>query len=469
MKKEIVRLWNFAAVNPYREKVKQINLLLRAGECTLLCGKDYTGRTLAGIFQKGGSITEGLLSLQNTVVTQLHKKIFERYGIYYIDGETYMMRTLDLAENLFLLKKNSLKKIWVNEKAIHLHTEDIFRHYSLPLKAEQHPDTLGALDKVLMALVWATIQNSKLIVLNNASAGCSEDDTGVIINFLRQLKQEGIALLIYDSHPECFAELADCLILTEQGTIRQKIQDRALFGMYLSKELTGEKNINREQVDKFRIDGEKEEILRWSIVFPRKKMVLSLHRGEILLIQNRNASEQMELWNALTGRSIYEITLEQNGKRIAYRDAGELMQEKIAFWGTEGAYSDLFENLSLKDNMLLPSLKRISHMGFYQRSEKFVMNDTLLAGNLFRDKKQTLPESAHTCSEPEMLQTILYKWKLFHPRVLVLNNIISGEDQEMKEWLVKELRQLADRGTGIILLEMSGKDVGQLADTTLMM
>lgn len=169
MKKEIVQLRNFSAENCYREKVKDINLLIREGECHLLWGKDYSGRTLAGIFKNQKSIASGEMSIRNVRVRQCDREVLERKRIYYVDGETEFMESLDLAENLFLLKKNSLKKLWINEKAIHIQADALLKKYGLDFEAGSRMDRLGASDKILLALVGAAAQGAKLIVLNNVS------------------------------------------------------------------------------------------------------------------------------------------------------------------------------------------------------------------------------------------------------------------------------------------------------------
>lgn len=481
MKKEIVQLRNFSAENCYREKVKDINLLIREGECHLLWGKDYSGRTLAGIFKNQKSIASGEMSIRNVRVRQCDREVLERKRIYYVDGETEFMESLDLAENLFLLKKNSLKKLWINEKAIHIQTDALLKKYGLDFEAGSRMDRLGASDKILLALVGAAAQGAKLIVLNNVSTVYSKKDTDIITGVLTRMKEEGVSFLIYDSHPEIFTDAADCLVIMKQGRIIKKIWEPEKFsigfeiaGVRVREDKTEAKTEAEERAET-KTEAETEEKnrksvdkkIKWSIG-TNHELTIEVNPGEILYVGSTDAAKQGELWRALLGIGERKALLEIDAKKILYKHAGELWKERVAFWGTGKEYSEVFENLTVRDNILLPSIKRVSRLGFYEKASEFIFSNDLIAGENSYMKEAEEIEKKENWSKTDILKIIMYKWHLFHPRVLVANNILSGTDREMKEWLGGRLEKLAERGTAIILLEMYEEDVSSIAGRFMM-
>lgn len=477
MKKEIVQLRNFSAENCYREKVKDINLLIREGECHLLWGKDYSGRTLAGIFKNQKSIASGEMSIRNVRVRQCDREVLERKRIYYVDGETEFMESLDLAENLFLLKKNSLKKLWINEKAIHIQADALLKKYGLDFDAVSRMDRLGASDKILLALVGAAAQGAKLIVLNNVSTVYSKKDTDIITGVLTRMKEEGVSFLVYDSHPEIFTNAADCLVIMKQGRIIKKIWEPEKFSIGF--EIAGVRargdNTEAEERAETKTEAETEEKnrrsvdkkIKWSIG-TNDELTIEVNPGEILYVGSTDAAKQGELWRDLLGIGERKALLEIDEKKILYRHAGELWKERVAFWGTGKEYSEVFENLTVRDNILLPSIKRVSRLGFYEKAAEFIFSNDLIAGENSYMKEAEEIEKKENWSKTDILKIIMYKWHLFHPRVLVANNILSGTDREMKEWLGERLEKLAERGTAIILLEMYEEDVSSIAGRFMM-
>lgn len=477
MKEEIVQLWNFSAENCYREKVKDINLLIREGECHLLWGKDYTGRTLAGIFKNQKSIASGEMRIRTVRVRQCDRELLERNRIYYVDGETEFMESLDLAENLFLLKKNSLKKLWLNEKAIHIQADALLKKYGLPFETESRMDRLSASDKILLALVGAAAQGARLIVLNNVSTVYSKKDTDIITGVLTRMKEEGVSFLIYDSHPEIFTDAADCLVIMKQGRIIKKIWEPEKFpigfeiaegsvrGDKTEVKTEAEAKTEAETEEKKRRSGDKE--IKWSIG-TNHELVIKVNSGEILHVGSTDATKQGNLWRDLLGIGERKALLEIDKKKISYRHAGELWKEKVVFWGTGKEYSEVFENLTVRDNILLPSIKRVSRFGFYEKAAEFIFSNDLIAGENSYMKEAEDIEKKENWSQTDILKIIMYKWHLFHPRVLVANNILSGTDREMKEWMGGRLEKLAERGTAIILLEMYEEDVSSIAGRFIM-
>lgn len=503
MKEEIVQLWNFSAENCYREKVKDINLLIREGECHLLWGKDYTGRTLAGIFKNQKSIASGEMRIRTVRVRQCDRELLERNRIYYVDGETEFMESLDLAENLFLLKKNSLKKLWLNEKAIHIQADALLKKYGLPFETESRMDRLSASDKILLALVGAAAQGARLIVLNNVSTVYSKKDTDIITDVLTRMKEEGVSFLIYDSHPEIFTDAADCLVIMKQGRIIKKIWEPEKFsigfeiaGVRVREDKTEAKTEGEERAEakaeaeeraetkteaeakaetEAKTETETEEKnrksvdkkIKWSIG-TNHELTIEVNPGEILYVGSTDAAKQGELWRDLLGIGERKALLEIDAKKILYKHAGELWKERVAFWGTGKEYSEVFENLTVRDNILLPSIKRVSRLGFYEKAAEFIFSNDLIAGENSYMKEAEEIEKKENWSKTDILKIIMYKWHLFHPRVLVANNILSGTDREMKEWLGGRLEKLAERGTAIILLEMYEEDVSSIAGRFMM-
>ncbi len=470
MKEGLLQLWNLSAINQYQERIKNINLLIRKGEFCLLWGNDYTGRIFSNIFKGEGQITKGSIQVKNKKVEDVNRDIFEHNKIFYIDNGNGFMDSLDLAENLFLLKKNSLKKVFINDKAIHIQANSLLDSYGLnKFNAESRTDSLSLADKILLTIVKLVGQGAEMIVLNNISPECSEKDFFVLEKLLKKIKEKEVALLVYDSHPELFKKLADYIVLTNQGEIVKKILDKEEFFDYINR--VEQKKGNKDLLSTYKkitsLDSITKKVEFEKIRLKGKKpFSITVEDGEIIYLTNLNAIEQTELWNSMIGKILYKPIVKIDGRIITYKDVHKLVEHRIAFWGEYKECVEIFENLSIKDNILLPSLKRISRCGGYQASANYIFKDDLIVEEGFASLVNSETKN-RKISDNDVLKTILYKWKLFHPRVLVLNNIISRTDADMKAWLKGQLIEMAGRGTSIILLETAGRDAEELAHYTL--
>lgn len=103
------------------------------------------------------------------------------------------------------------------------------------------------------------------------------------------------------------------------------------------------------------------------------------------------------------------------------------------------------ENLTLQENILLPSMQRISRCGFFERAAKRVFSDR----EFWRSRLpgETEPDSVKTA------RVLADRWLFFHPRVLFIYNVFSSSDYTVRRILQQFVQDLCARGTTVVLLE----------------
>ncbi len=456
MKRELLRFTDVSVRNENQEQMHQINLMFREGECHLLWSEDGTGRMLAGLFKNGGRILHGMIHIQGREQKECSREVFRREKIFCVDVRIDLMESLSLAENMFLLRPNSMKKVWFNKKATRVRTKELLAHYGLEMDAGQNVDSLSEADKVLLSLVRLADQHAKMLVVHNLSFVCNRQKMAQLLYVLKKIKEKGTALLIYDRHPEFFLDLADDIVLVKGGTIVKKYCDRKQFEQHREKY---EKTVKEErQCSAVReTESSASYCFRWTDRFGNQNN-FTVFPGEILYLYAESREEQQRLYRDLLEGNRFEILLTNGTRTAVCRKVQKLMKYRIGFWGADQIEKELFPNLSIRENILMPSMQRISRYGFYRNSEKFIFSS--------RDLMEGLDEIESTggFTDENTFKILCYRWKLFHPRILIIHNILSRSDQKMKEWLSGQFLEMAARGTALILLEVSEETALELAD-----
>lgn len=129
MKQDFLRFHELSVRNKYQEQMTGLNMVFFEKESYLLCSLDHTGRSLAEIFNGDSRIVGGRIFDAEGMQGDCTEIFFQREKIYYVDSHVRFMNSLNLAENIFLLRPNSLKKVKLNRKAVLLRTEELFRRY----------------------------------------------------------------------------------------------------------------------------------------------------------------------------------------------------------------------------------------------------------------------------------------------------------------------------------------------------
>ncbi len=455
-KQDFLRFHELTIRNAYQEQMTSLNMVFCEGESYLLCSLDHTGRSFTELFHGNSHVISGYIFGADGTAQNGTGDFFYRQRIYYVDSHVQFMDSLNLAENVFLLKSNSLKKVRLNRKAVLLRTKELFLRYGLPFEPEQTVGSLRVIDKVLLQLVRLADRHPRMLVISNLSFICNEEDLERLLEILKKLRNEGISLLMYDSVPERFIALADEILLIKKGEIVRKFYEKSIFENYWKR--------SAKSIQKGREKGEfsredTTEFYRFSWQFPSGvPCSFEIHPGEILYFPTDGWEHQQMVCRGMMGLLEQGMSFETKEKRIQCKNPDMLQKYRIFFWGEERIEDELFPNMSITDNILMPSVKRISRMGFYRSGEKFIFRDMD-----FSEVTEGFGETGSLTDEA-VFKLLCYRWKLYHPRVLVAYNVLSRFDPEMKQWMADQILQMAQRGTAFILLESVGEAAGNIAD-----
>lgn len=456
MRREFLRFHELSVRNEYQEQLTGLNIVFCERNSYLLCSLDHTGRSLAEVFNGDSHIVGGHIFDAEGKQRECTETFFRSERIYYVDSHVRFMDSLNLAENIFLLRPNSLKKVRLNKKAVSLRTRELFARYGLPLDPGQKVESLRVIDKVLLQLIRLADLQPRMLVISNLSFICNREDQERLLMILQKIREAGISLLIYDSNPEKFLPLTDHILLAKKGRIIKKFFERDAFKAYWGR-LAGTES--EERIKKEAAEGEGKEFCRFSWhFFDGTQCSFEIHPGEILYFPSNGWEHQQALCRGMMGLGEGGVIFEEDGQKILCKRPEILQKHRIFFWGEERIEDELFPNMSVTDNILMPSVKRISRCGFYKSGERFIFQDM--------DFSEVLGEGKVTGNlmDEEVFKLLCYRWKLYHPRILVAYNILSRFDPEMKRWMTGQLLQMAGRGTAFVLLETADDAARSIAD-----
>jgi ABC-type sugar transport system, ATPase component len=464
MKEELLRLENLTVRYSGHGVVSAANLLMCSGECFTVMGLDNSGRNaLCRLFCGCGQVESGSLYVHKKPMDSFTRNSFETADVYFVDLNVAFLSSLDLSENFFLLRRNKLKKCFLNQKAIHLRTQRIMEDYGLDCSAYSHTSELSLVDRILIALIRAADQGAKLLVLSQVSDVFSHSDLPRLVRLLGQLKNQGIGLLISDNRPEVFEVLTDCLVVMSGGEIEKKIFERGQYkigkkivleGLYDRIDANSQRPFRQSTADR-------EKIIRYENIClnGQDRFSIEASKGEILLITALDSQEQEKLWQLLSGNAADQPDVLLNSVHISCGSKDVLLRNRVAFWGNGMPSNEILTNLSVRDNVLLPSLRRISRpFGLCRKRIERIFEDATFFEDRFDDM------NPGSLSENERSLIILNRWKLFNPSVFILHNILSSADAVGRLRIRRGLLEMAARGTAVILMEIEADFCAKFAD-----
>jgi ABC-type sugar transport system ATPase subunit len=190
---------------------------------------------------------------------------------------------------------------------------------------------------------------------------------------------------------------------------------------------------------------------------------LDVHAGEILCLTGLIGSKRTELMHCLFGSARFDAgTLEVEGKAVAFTHPRRAMAAGVGFVPEDRHREGLMLGLSVSDNLLMTTLRRVCRAGWLNRRK--VAEHT-------RDSIQRLnvqpPDGrklVRQLSGGNQQKVLLGKWFRLGPRVILLDEPTVGVDVGAKAEIYALLRAQRDAGAAVLVVSSDLEEVMAIAD-----
>jgi branched-chain amino acid transport system ATP-binding protein len=216
--------------------LRGVSITVPAASVTALLGPNGAGKTtllktVSGLLRP----TSGTVVIDGEDVTKLSPFRRTARGVCHIPEGRGIFRSLTVRDNLIMQSAKGSEG-----DALERATE-VFP--ILGNRLQQPAGTLSGGEQQMLAMARAYVQKPRLILVDEASLGLAPLIVGSIFEFLHQLAQEGVALLIVDQFVTRALAMASTAYVLGRGEITfagsaQELADRDVFKEYLGDPVT---------------------------------------------------------------------------------------------------------------------------------------------------------------------------------------------------------------------------------------
>lgn len=454
MKKELLRINHLNCTYTPTRKLENVSFCILEGECIGFLGLTYSGKDLlSGILR--GKLTEG-----------------KRLGTIYVDGEkiddweilnqkiyclrpdNYIIEDWTVAEYLCLVDSGWSGAFWRRNR-LEEEAEELFSEFDLMIEVSERMKKLSESEKRIVDIVKAYWQGAKIMIIEDEFEGMSQDDIIKFGKIMHRLIAGKMGVIINSNSNFISSALSDKYVIFNKGHIvkkcaREYIKTEEQLEQYLlgNSEVSGKSNAFAGTESPGYDDDVVYRVRNLKI---RKdyKETFDFIKGEVvtILVQGRREKEQIFL--TLSGREqsgdTYYIL---NGKRHENMDCYELAGEKIVSIRALGSREEVFEHMTVEENLMLPSLKKISFWDYLRASngiQKMMLEELGEEQNIKNIKMEELGSN-------ERIRMTLERWYIFNPKVLILFEPFALCDVNDVAVVKKYVKKFSNKGTTVIIV-----------------
>ena len=456
--------------------LKDVNLVVQAGEIHAICGENGAGKStlmkvLSGVYPHGSY--EGEIHYEGKEQRFAEIADSEEVGVIIIHQELALVPLLSIAENIFLGNEQASRGV-INAEHTYTKTVELLGKVGL----KESPDTLvtniGVGKQQLVEIAKALSKKVKLLILDEPTASLNETDSAALLDLLLEFKAQGITCILISHKLNEISRVADSITVLRDGATVATMDCR---DAHASEDQIIRYMVGRDMADRYpprtpEIGDVLFEVRDWTVFHEQhadRKMIkgvnLKLRRGEILGIAGLMGAGRTELAMSIFGKS-YGRRISGSaflrGAEIDVGTIGKAVSHGIAYVTEDRkGYGLVLEN-EIKHNISLSNLPGVSERGVidegreFQVASEFKRKMNIRCADVF--------QHVVNLSGGNQQKVVLSKWLFAGPDILILDEPTRGIDVGAKYEIYSLMAQLAAEGKSIILISSEMPELLGMSD-----
>ncbi|ATX70794.1 sugar ABC transporter ATP-binding protein [Spiroplasma clarkii] len=435
------------------QALNNVNLRVFPGQVMAILGENGAGKsTLMNILSGVHKRSSGqILDEHNFEMEFQNIKDAEKFGITIIHQEILAFQDMTVLDNVFIGHEIRNKIGLIDYKK----EKRLFFEALTEIGMHIDPGTLMSqltiAQQQMIGIAKAILKESKIIIMDEPTSSLSKKETDVLFKIIKKLKEQNKAIL-YISH-----RLDEIPLICDFITI---IRDGQYIGEFVVGEINEDEIINhmvgREVTQKFpdKINSKSnEKILEVKNLTTDlfSNVSFEVMKGEILGFSGLVGSKRTEIFKTIIGlikKQAGVVTF--HGNEINLKSPSQAIKTGIYYVTEDRKVEGLFLDDSIKNNILLSSLKSVSHYGILsQNLEKETVNKYF---NELKIKASNAGAKVKTMSGGNQQKVLIAKALAAQPKLIIFDEPTRGVDVGARREIYDLIVNVQKSGVPIILI-----------------
>ena len=450
--------------------LNRVDFDLLPGEIHALVGENGSGKsTLVKCLYGFVQPDEGVIEIGGVPVDVDSAHRARQHGIVAITQELTLAPTLTVAENI-LMGRLPRGRLGIDWREVRRQAREALDQTGADIDENAIVGDLSVELQQEVEIARAISAGSPVLVLDEATSSLSEMATERLLTKLEQLRARGVAV-IFISH-----RLRETFRCASRATV---LRDGQLVGTFdlagvTESELVA-KMVGRTMEDLYG----KREVPKGDVILSVRNLStidatvqdvsFDLREGEILGIAGLVGCGKLELGMAVYGAVPSTGDVVMAGERMKRSTPRSGMAAGIGYVPDDRKRDSLLPTRAIRPNLSLPWMpsRKVSRFGVLDvRKEKDLTRKSVRD---FAIRAQSTESSIMQLSGGNQQKVILARWFALKPKVVILAEPTRGIDVGAKSEIYGFMQDLAEQGTGIIMISSEMPELLGVADRILVM
>ncbi|MDD2958351.1 MAG: sugar ABC transporter ATP-binding protein [Lachnospiraceae bacterium] len=431
-------------------------------------GKSTLMKIVNGIYAKDS----GAIFIGGKEIELHNAQDAKRQGIAMVYQELSLVPTLTVVQNLFL-NAEPCNGLSIDEKMCLKQAKEAFEDFGInDIDPNAVAGDLPIGKKQLIEIIKAMLKNPQVLILDEPTASLTQYEIGLLFEFIRKLKERGIAIILISHHMKEIVEICDRAVILFNGTVALNAEVKSLTIPDMVEAMVGrevqEDYVKREK----KADYNAEPLLCVKDLENSDGKLngacFTIYPGEVVGIAGLMGSGRTELIKCIYGLMKPKkgsVTL--RGKKITGQKPWVSVDTGVFMIPEDRRKSGIIDIHSVKMNLFLSAWKHFTKGGWIQ--DKKADEEAKKLIEKLDIKTTGIGQEVKNLSGGNQQKVVFGKSVFLHPDILMLDDPTVGVDVEAKDGICRIISAIADTGSGVLLVSSEFDHLARVCDRVLIM
>ncbi len=436
-----------------------VNFYLRKGEIHALLGENGAGKsTLIKVITGVHPFNKGQILFDKEDFNPKSPQNAQDMGISTVYQEVNLCPNLSIAENIFIGRMSSKKKLFfnfVNWKEMNKNATELLKQLDVDIDVTKTLDNYSVAIQQMVAIARSISISAKVLILDEPTSSLNQMEVKKLFKIMNKLKAQGMGIIFVTHFLDQVYEVSDRITVLRNGKLvgeykTSELKKIDLIGKMIGKEYEGfiaTKNI-KDKEDKKDLFIEVNGIT--SIELPNEISLL-INKGEVLGLSGLLGSGRTELSKALFGvDKIDSGEIKKGGELKRLNKPIDAIRDGIGYCSEDRKAYGIVGDLSIRSNIILALQAKKGMFNFIDYKEQEKIADKYI--DLLKIKTPSKDQLIKNLSGGNQQKVILARWLAINPELLILDEPTRGIDIGTKAEIQKLVIKLSEEGMSIIFI-----------------
>jgi galactofuranose transport system ATP-binding protein len=448
-----------------------VDLSLSEGEIHALVGENGAGKsTLIKVLTGVYTPDDGEVRFAGSTVHFRRPSDAQHAGISTIYQEVNLVPLLSVARNIFLGREPRNRIGLVDVPEMNRRARDLVDRLGIEIDVSVELGRLGLGAQQMVALARAVSVDSRVVIMDEPTSSLEAKEVATLFEVARNLRDRGVGLIFVSHRLDELWELCDRVTILRDG---QKVHTGTmadLSRLSLVSHMLGRdmQEVAEEGMTEF---GEshlqsQEPVLVVDGIAVRNRLNdvgLDVRPGEVLGLAGLLGSGRSETVKAIYGAmQTRSGTVTVAGKRVKGNSVPHALRSGIALLSEDRKAEGIIPDLSVRDNIALAVLPRLSRGGIVDESRVDGLVDTFM--KRLHIKASSPDQKVRELSGGNQQKVLIARWLCTEPDVFLLDEPTRGIDVGAKSEVQSLIDELAGQGLAVVLISSEMEELVEGAD-----